>query len=157
MDSNSEIEYASKLNEMGYLPGPDICKCGAKKFTIQNYHESKTSGCIFRCINSKCRQRFPIRVNSFFERHPYVSLKLCSEIIKCCICFEFNITKTKKYINTEKNTFVSTNVIRKIYESIRFIMYKYLRFKYITEKISVENKHQCFSVDESEFTKTKKR
>ena len=86
-----------------------------------------------------------------------MSLKLCSEIIKCCICFEFNITKAKKYINTEKNAIASTNVIRKIYESIRFVMYKYLRFKYLTENISVENKHQSFSVDESEFTKTKKK
>ena len=102
MDSNSEKEYAPKLNEMGYLPVPDVCKCGEKKFTIQNYQESKISRFIFRRTNPKCRQRFPIRSNSFFERHPYVSLKLCSEIIKCCICFEFNITKAKRYTNTEK-------------------------------------------------------
>lgn len=27
MDQNNELDYAIKLNEWGYFPGPDICKC----------------------------------------------------------------------------------------------------------------------------------
>ena len=31
----SEYEYATKINSLGYLPGPDICSCGCKKCNIQ--------------------------------------------------------------------------------------------------------------------------
>ena len=126
-------------------------------FTIKNYTESKTSGCCFRCINTKCRWRFQIRINSFFDRHSYISLKLCSEIIKCCLCLELNIGNTKKYINHERQTIVSKNVIRKVFASIRDILYKYMRFMYLTEKLSLKNKNDKFSVDESVFTKTAKK
>lgn len=96
-------------------------------------------------------------INSFFERHPYISLKLCSEIIKCPFCFELNLANTKKYINNEKQTDVSLNVIRKVYVSIRNILYKYMSFIYLTDKIGLGNKNQRFSVDESAFTKISKK
>ena len=40
MDQNNKLDYSIKLNEWGYFNGPDICKCGGNKFTIQNYTES---------------------------------------------------------------------------------------------------------------------
>lgn len=82
---------------------------------------------------------------------------MCSEIIKCCICYEFNSVKAKKYINEEKHRTVSLNVIRKVYQSIRETIYKYLRFEYLTDKLATENQNQIFSVDESEFTKNAKK
>ena len=33
--SNNEYNIAFKLNKLGFLPGPIICKCGNKNFTIQ--------------------------------------------------------------------------------------------------------------------------
>ena len=63
---------------------------------------------------------------------------------------ELNIGNTKKYINHERQTIVSKNVIRKVFASI----YKYMRFMYLTEKLGLKNKNEKFSVDENAFTKT---
>ena len=52
----SEYEYATKINSLGYLPGPGICSCGCKKFSIQNLKQNYTSGICFRCTNSSCRK-----------------------------------------------------------------------------------------------------
>ena len=70
---------------------------------------------------------------------------------------ELNIGNTKKYINHEKQTIVSKNVIRKVFASIRDILYKYMPFMNLTEKLALKNKNEKFSVDESAFTKTAKK
>ena len=41
--SNNEYNTALKLNKLGYLRGPSLCKCGNKNFTIQIDNSRKTS------------------------------------------------------------------------------------------------------------------
>ena len=41
MNQNNEINYATKLEEQGYVPGPNICNFGGKILNIQNYEGSK--------------------------------------------------------------------------------------------------------------------
>ena len=41
MNQNNEINYAKKLEEWVYLPGPNICKFGGKIHNIQNYEGIK--------------------------------------------------------------------------------------------------------------------
>ena len=105
-DHNEEtkLEYAEHLNKLGFLPGPSISKCGKAKFAIKKFSYAKTSGICFRCLNNNCRLRYPVRINSFFSLHPNIILSLCSEIIKCNLCQELNITKAYTYINNEKHT-----------------------------------------------------
>ena len=65
MQSNlsDEIEYAKYLYSVGYIPGPQTCSCGSKAFNIYKDSYSKTSFCSFRCINTKCRKKYPVRIN----------------------------------------------------------------------------------------------
>ena len=148
----SEYEYATKINSLGYLPGPDICSCGWKKFNIQNLRQNYTSGICFRCTNNFCRKRYNIRYNSFFERYPNITLQVCSEVIKCFICFEFNAKDAEKYIKEEKGQIISSRVIGKIYQSIREVLYKYLYKIYQHDLLLEENMHLKCSIDESLFT-----
>ena len=46
----SEYEYSTKINSLGYLPGPDICSCGYKKFNIQNLKQNYTSGIVLDAL-----------------------------------------------------------------------------------------------------------
>ena len=55
-NSNTEVDYAKYLQKEGLLPGPDICSCNSKNFSIQIDNSNKTSGCIYRCSNYKCRK-----------------------------------------------------------------------------------------------------
>ena len=80
-----EFEYANML------PGRGQCECGYTEFSIKIYKNLKTSGVVFRCINSKCRKRYPIRINSFFSSFPRVRLDPCLEIVKTFICLELYI------------------------------------------------------------------
>ena len=151
----SEYEYATKINSLGYLPGPGICSCGCKKFSIQNLKQNYTSGICFRCTNSSCRKRYNIRQNSFFEKHPNITLQVCSEVIKYFICFEMNVKDTEKYIKEEKGQIISFRVIGKIFRSIREVLYKYLYILYQHELLLEENMHLKCSIDESLFTHSK--
>ena len=60
---NNEVEYASNLLQKGFLKKPDSCKCGMQK--------------------SQCRNRVPIRTNSFYNKFPKLTLRIVSEVIKC--------------------------------------------------------------------------
>ena len=82
INNKSSFDYALELYKLGFLRGPEKCECGNNHFNIQVYNLYKTTGSCFRCNNIKCKKRYPIRVNSFFENHSNISLELCSEIMK---------------------------------------------------------------------------
>ena len=125
-NSNTEVDYAKYLQKKGLLPGPELCSCHSQNFSIQIEKSNKTSGCIYRCSNYKCRKKFSIRANSIFELFPYNSLMLISEIISCFLIKEFNVQKAHYYLTIEKNLVVSKNVISKIYKTLRNLIEKYL-------------------------------
>ena len=64
------------LFKMGYLKGIKECKCGSTSFTIQNDAYNKTSGCIFRYTNYKCKLKYSIRINSLFDNLPNIKLSI---------------------------------------------------------------------------------
>lgn len=71
---DTEQEFATYLYKKGFLKGPGKCQCNCENFSIQNDNSNKTSGCIFRCLNYKCRKKYSVRINSLFELFPYNSL-----------------------------------------------------------------------------------
>lgn len=95
-DTKPEFEYATKLNHLGYLPGPENCKCGNKHLVIEIDNSQKTSKVCFRCNKSNCRRKYNIRANSFFSEFPKIRLLTISEVIKCILCYNFNINDTFK-------------------------------------------------------------
>lgn len=82
---DSEMNFAEMLYHKHYLKGPIKCKCLNLVFTIQYDKNYKISKCSFRCKNSQCRYRHPIRTNSFYALFPKLKLRLVSEIIKSFI------------------------------------------------------------------------
>ena len=46
----------------------------------------------------------PIRLNSFFENHSNINLELCSEMMKCFLCHEFNVKKDGDYYTQKIKT-----------------------------------------------------
>ena len=63
---DNELQYAITLNKKGILPGPSKWNCDQNKLAIQIYNNS-----CFRCLTSKCRLRYPFRINSFFSPSLY--------------------------------------------------------------------------------------
>jgi len=92
-NKNDEYSYSIQLYKMGYLKGPKEYKCGRTSFSIQNDANNKTSGCIFSCINYKCKLKYSIRINSLFDNLPNIKLSIISEIIKAFICLDLNVGK----------------------------------------------------------------
>ena len=88
-----ELKFAQKLLKLGYIKPPKKCKCNGDRFIIQYDSNSKTSHCIYRCQIYKCKNRIPIRTNSFFEDFPKLTLRAVCEIIKSFLCYEFNAIK----------------------------------------------------------------
>ena len=105
---NSEILYANEYNlanqlqKEGFMPDPEKCKCENKYFTIQKDNSQKTSRITWRCSNYKCRNKFNIRINSFFNYFPIITISTLYEVIKCFICLNFNKKKAYEYLNNEK-------------------------------------------------------
>ena len=71
-------------------------------FTIQNDAYNKTSDCIFRYTNYKCKLKYSIRINSLFDNLPNIKLSILSEIIKAFISLDLNVGKNIKYLKEEK-------------------------------------------------------
>ena len=155
INNNSSLDYALELYKLRYLRGPEKWDCGDNHFNIQVYNLFKTTGCCFRCNNIKYKKRYPIRINSFFESHSKISLELCSEIMKCFLCHEFNVKKAVEYIKNEKNVNVSPRVVSAVYKFIRNVIYKYFYYLYQSELLVEENSNKTCSIDESNFTYTK--
>ena len=148
----NETDYAKYLYAKGILPGPIKCSCNNTYFTIQNDGNNNTSGCCFRCQNSKCRKKYPIRINSFFSKFPYQKLGVISEIINCFLNYEYNSSKALKYLQESKHLTISKTIILKVYKELRYVIYRYLYISYQTEPLGESNKNQYFSVDESLFS-----
>ena len=82
---------------------PIKCICGGNSFVIYQDSTNLTSGCSFRCPNTLCRRRYPIRINSLLEKFAYFRLDTMTEVINCFICLELNAKKPKNYLLNEKN------------------------------------------------------
>jgi len=94
-----------------FFQGPKSCICGTNFFNIYSDSSYKINGCTFICGNSKCRRKYSITINSFYEKFSKQKLSLISEIIKCFIVYDYNLNNAYKYITEEKNTFVSKHII----------------------------------------------
>ena len=76
------IVDANLLYKNGYLIGPKICICSRQQFSIYNDSHNKANKCAFYCTCYKCKKKYPITINSFFQKFSYQNIKLISEIIK---------------------------------------------------------------------------
>ena len=148
-NTNTEMQHALKLYKYGYLPGPISCECGANCFKIYADSSYKVNGCSFRCGNNKCRRKFPITINSFYDKFSKQKLSVISEIIKCFIIFDFNAVKTFNYINNELKTFVSKKIIPKVFNEIKKIISKFLKINYQSGLLGEKNQNKYFSIDET--------
>ena len=147
-----ETNYAKYLYVKGFLPGPIKCSCGGTNFNIYKDSQYSTSQCSFKCLNNSCRKRYQIRINSLFNKFPYIRLDLISEIINCFLTLEFNVKRTKQYLENEKHRTISSNVLNKIYKELRTIIYDYMRIVYASEIFAPKNAHSFFAVDECLFS-----
>ena len=102
-------------------------------------------------MNKKCKKIYNIRDNSFLEKYTKMPIWQVFEIIKCFICYEFKATKTREYMQSEKNVNIINIVILKIFNNIRNLIYCYLQLVYQTEEFATYNKWKYYSLDESLF------
>lgn len=93
-------------------------------FRYDSYN--KTSGFSFRCLNTKCRRKYSVLINSFFNLFPYVPLKIISEVIKTFLCIELNAEEAYKYLK-DKNINISKIQTNKIYKEIKKCIQQYLQ------------------------------
>ena len=152
MNQKNEVQYAIQLNNRGFLPGPNICACGNNTFTIQRDSNYKTSNAIFRCKNNKCKKRYQIRYNSFFEPFPKIKLKNISEIIKCFICREMSAPAIEAFLKNTYSIEINIITIRNILNEIRKIFYRYYIIEYQSNLLGERDANNNFSFDESLFT-----
>ena len=87
------------------MPGPEHYICGSNNFAI--YKDILYKICSFRYLNNQFRRKYPIRINSLFNKFPFRRIDIISKIIKCFLILEFNTKKTKTYLKEEKNISVS--------------------------------------------------
>ena len=92
-NTNTEIQKALKLYNCRHLPGPISCECCANFFKIYTDSSYKINGCSFRCGNNKWRKKFPIIINSFYDKFSKQKLSIISEIKECFIILDFNEIK----------------------------------------------------------------
>lgn len=148
-DIYDESQYAKILYEKGYLPGPIQCKCGSKIFTIYTDNQYKTTLCSFRCLNTKCRLKYPIRNNSFFQKFNQKSLKVISEVLNFFLVRELNVSKTVSFLKEEFNVDITIETIYSIFKEIREVIYQYMDKMYQNEKFGIKDEHELYSMDES--------
>lgn len=153
-NNTTTIEYIEDLHKKGILPGPDGCTCGNKYLKIQKLSSKKYNFC-FRCTKKKCKLYYPIRKKSFFENFTHLKIEDVMEVIKCNLCFKYNITRAEKYLKEEKLININKCTIRKIYKKIRKSIYEYYLLQYATDIFAEENTWEYFATDESLFTHIK--
>ena len=146
----SELNFAVKLYDRGYISGPKICCCGNNTFSIQYDSHSKISKCIFRCKNNKCKYRYSIRSNSFYALFPKMKLYVISEIIKKFL-EGVNASKCYDYLKNEINASISLVTIKNVYTEIRKVISKYYNILYQSEPLGEKDKQRVFAIDESLF------
>ena len=141
-ETNTEYEYASKLKDLGYLPGPEKCGCGNTKFSLQIDNNYKTSKICYRCTNYKCKKGYNVRTNSFLEDFPQIRLIIVGGIIKSMLCLNFNLQDAFKDLNDSLKLNIGKATIRKVYKKIRYALYRYLYLYYRTELLADTNDHK---------------
>ena len=92
-------------------------------------------------IYTKCRNKFNIRINSFYSKFSKIRLLTVSEVIKSMLCKDFNINEAYKYITEDLHLTISKNDIIEIYTEIRYIIYKYFYILYQAENLSIKYIH----------------
>lgn len=150
-----EFNLATELYKKQIIKGPKVCKCGNKAFTIQKDASYKTSGIIFRCNSYKCKAKFNIRINSFFEKFSKITLKICLEVIRAMLVLNLNAKKAYELITNTLKENININTLRAIYKEIRNIICRYYFILYQSESLGEFNAHEYFSIDESLFTHLK--
>jgi len=61
------VDYVKGLYNKGYLVGPQVCVCDNRQFNIYKDSSYKRNKCSFSCNNYKCKKKFSITINSFFQ------------------------------------------------------------------------------------------
>ena len=147
--NENEIKYSTELYTKGILPGPGVCVCQSKIFTIQWDNSNKTSKCCFLYKNQKCWRKFSIRIKSLYNEFPFHKLKDKTKLLNCFLCLEFNWEKAYKYLKDSKVINISKHSILKIFKKLRDIIYKYMYLVYETELIREINKNEFYAADKS--------
>ena len=140
---------------MNILKGPTLYKCENNTFKIQKDVSYKTSGIIYSCNNYKCKNKFNIRMNSFFEKFSKITLKVCLEVIRCMLVYNLNAKKTFYMIKNTLKENININIIREIFKEIRKIIARYHYIIYQSEYLGERDSNSFFSIDESLFTHLK--
>jgi len=153
-EKKDEVDYAKFLMDIGAIFFPEKCKCGRSTFKVEFDANSKTSMVTIRCQYYKCRNRIPIRNNSFYANFPKVRLNILTEVLKCFLVYELNAEKAHEYITETIKESINIETIRKIYNSIRDVIKRYLFIEYESEILGEKDKHDIFAVDESLFSHT---
>ena len=96
-----EINNAKKLYSKSILPGPVKCSCNSIAFKIYFDKNYKTNPMYFTCSNPKCQKKYPVTLNSFFEKFFRQKIKFISEIIKIFLNFDYNVKKAHNYLKNE--------------------------------------------------------
>ena len=149
IDISKTIEFIKNIYTKGYLIGPIKCKCGSQNFNIYKDSSYKINGCSFSCSNYKCKKKYPITINSFFDKFSHQNIMLIAEIMKCFLCLDLNAKRCLEYIIKNLNYFVSERTVRNVYTEMRKIITKYLKILYQSERLGYKDLHKNFSVDES--------
>ena len=63
------------------------------------------------------------------------------------LCLNFNQHDAFKYLNKSFNLNIEKNIIEKIYQKLRYVLYKYLYLFYRLDLLAYNNKHKTFSID----------
>ena len=66
-----------------YFQDPIKCICEGTSFVIYKDSTKQTSGYSFRCPNTLFRRRYPIRINSLFDKFAYIRLDTMTEVKNC--------------------------------------------------------------------------
>ena len=137
------MNFAEMLYHKHYLKGSIKFKFGNSVFTIQYDKNYKISKCTFRCKNSQCRYRHPIRTNSFYALFPKLKLRLVSEIIKSFIN-GINANHCYETLKKENNISVSLQMVLNIYNEIRKVIKNYYNILYQSELLGQKDKTEFF-------------
>ena len=143
------IEKAAYLNQKWYLPGPGTCKCGGNNFKIYKDPNYKLNLFSFSCSNNKCRKKFPININSVYNKLFHHKIDYISEIIKCNICLNMKVRKAFNHLNHEKGLNITKATIRREYYELSKIISKYFKIIYQSELLGNLNANHYYSIYES--------
>lgn len=95
------------------------------------------------------KKKYPITINSFFDKFSHHNIMLIAEIMKCFLCLDLNAKRCYDYIIKNLNYFVSEKIVRNVYTEMLKIITKFMKILYQSEKLGYKDQHKNFSVDET--------